>query len=290
MEKVRIATIQLKGETIHSIEDYKEFLSEQIKKANQPDVIMLPEYAMLPLLQKYTDVSISEIGNLFDKDFTDMVPEMTEMFAQIARDYMVHILIGSHWNLIDGKAYNEAFFFYPDGSHQKFAKCYPTPAEEAMHMYQGQTPGLIKLSDDVKLGILICFDSEFPELARELVSQGAQVLLIPSLTMNERGAWRVELCARARAVENQVYVVTSTNQVTLNIPKERALSGVGRSGIYGPIDNKTRLVDGVIVATDSLGDQLLVADLNLTVLKASQYNSEAPLRKHLDIRLKEEVK
>src|SRR3546814_3500742 len=56
---------------------------------------------------------------------------------------------------------------------------------------------------------MICYDSEFPELARHLVNQGAMMLFVPFCTDERRGYLRVRYCCHARAVENQCYVITS---------------------------------------------------------------------------------
>ena len=148
-----------------------------------------------------------------------------------------------------------------------------------MGMQTGDAAGLVAVGD-VMVGILVCYDCEFPELAMSLADDGADLLLIPSLTLNRRGFNRVQLCARARAVENQVYVILSVNQTALNIPTEKPVCGVGRSGIFGPIDNRTRLVDGVVAESAADGDRLVFAYLDLDVLRLARENSEAPLRRH----------
>jgi predicted amidohydrolase len=61
------------------------------------------------------------------------------------------------------------------------------------------------------VGVLICYDSEFPELARRLVDEGARIIFVPFCTDNRQGYMRVRYCAQARAIENQCFVVLSGN-------------------------------------------------------------------------------
>ena len=51
--------------------------------------------------------------------------------------------------------------------------------------------------------MLICYDSEFPELARHLADQGAMILFVPFCTDTSNGYYRVRHCAQARAIELQ---------------------------------------------------------------------------------------
>jgi predicted amidohydrolase len=281
MGTVRVATAQLKGEKYSTLEELVEYLSNFIQQNHPVDILVLPEYSILPLLKEEKSVSRTKVRDYYDKVFPALEPRMLDYFKQLSTEFSVNILIGSHWTLIKGLPYNAAYFFMPGEEVLVYPKCKPTPPEEAMGMVPGEKPGLVTLQNGVKIGILICFDVEFPELARNLAFQGADILLVPSLTLNNRGAARVEICARSRAIENQLYVVSSTNQAYLDFPVEKPIRGVGRVGIFGPADNKTRLSDGVVVQAAKDGDVILLAELNLDVLQESRFKSEAPLRKNV---------
>lgn len=278
---IRVATTQLRGEHYSTLQEFVEYLDRFLNQDKDIDILVLPEYALLPLFKDKQNVTRAEVREFYDKVFDELETKMVREFKGLALKYETNILVGSHWTLIDGKPYNASFFFTDKGSVHVNPKCHPTPPEEAMGMQVGTEPPLIELSSGVKVGILICFDVEFPELARNLSLRGADILLVPSLTLNDRGAQRVELCARSRAIENQVYVVSSTNQAQLQIPIEKPIQPVGKAGFFGPIDNKTRLVDGIVQQAEDEGDVILVANLDLGILKSSRYSSEAPLRKHL---------
>ena len=62
-------------------------------------------------------------------------------------------------------------------------------------------------TDCAKIGVLICYDVEFPELSRLMADQGMQILFVPFLTDTQNAYSRVRVCAQARAIENECFVV-----------------------------------------------------------------------------------
>ncbi len=279
MDRLSVAAVQLGDRPCAGFDDYADHVRALVGSAAGAQLIVFPEYCTLPLLKGRRNVPRADLRRVYDESFFALTDRFVELFAGLAQEHRLHLLGGTHWRAEGTMAQNTAFFFAPDGSHRSFAKCRATAAEEVMELATGDQPGLVTL-DGVKLGILVCYDAEFPELARSLADQGADLLLVPSLTLNDRGFNRVHVCARARAVENQVYVILSTNQTALDIPTEKPVRGVGRSGIFGPIDNRTRLADGVVAQASGDGDLVVCAELDLGVLALSREASEAPLRRH----------
>lgn len=109
----------------------------------------------------------------------------------------------------EGGYRNRAFLFRPDGSSDHQDKLQMTRFEnERWGIGAGDT---IKTFDTAfgRIGIDICYDSEFPLIARRQVEQGADVILVPSCTDTLAGYWRVRIGCQARALENQCYVVQS---------------------------------------------------------------------------------
>lgn len=86
-----------------------------------------------------------------------------------------------------------------------------------------------------KIGVLICYDSEFPLLARRMVEAGAEVLLVPSCTDSLAGFTRVRVGAMARALENQCVTVQAPT-VGLAEWCPAVDENVGRGAVYGPPD------------------------------------------------------
>ncbi len=93
-----------------------------------------------------------------------------------------------------------------DGTVQEQYKIHATPDEAAFWGVKGGSKVEAIDTDCGKIGVLICYDSEFPELARRLADQGAQILFVPFCTDSRAGYMRVRHCSAARAIENQCYV------------------------------------------------------------------------------------
>jgi predicted amidohydrolase len=86
-----------------------------------------------------------------------------------------------------------------------------------------------------RIAINICYDSEFPLLARQQVEAGANLILVPSCTDTVAGFHRVKIGCQARALENQCYVVQAC--LVGNAPWSEAVDvNVGAAGVYTPVD------------------------------------------------------
>jgi predicted amidohydrolase len=92
------------------------------------------------------------------------------------------------------------------GTTERYEKLHVTPDEAALWGMRGGSSLQTFETDCGKIGVLICYDAEFPELARLLAGEGMEVLFVPFLTDTEYGFSRVRYCAQARAIENECYV------------------------------------------------------------------------------------
>ena len=114
------------------------------------------------------------------------------------------------------------------------------------------------------IGVLICYDSEFPELARRLVDQGARIIFVPFCTDSRAGYMRVRYCAQARAIENQCYVVMSGN--VGNLPNVDNMDiQYAQSAILTPCDLPFAR-DGIAAESSENVETLTMADVNLADL------------------------
>jgi predicted amidohydrolase len=102
--------------------------------------------------------------------------------------------------------YNVSYLLRRDGSWDQYRKIQQTSSEvDAWGIVGGDEIKVFDI-DAGKIGILICYDVEFPELARFHAENGMQILFVPFLTDTQNGYNRVRLCAQARAIENECYV------------------------------------------------------------------------------------
>jgi predicted amidohydrolase len=140
-------------------------------------------------------------------------------FSDVARDHRIWVHTGSFHEQgpEPARTYNTSLLFAPDGT---LAATY-----RKIHLYDVEIPGrvsyhesatvapgteiVVTAVDDVRLGLSICYDLRFPELYRRLAVGGATVLVVPAAFMMHTGRDHWEVLLRARAIENQCYVVAA---------------------------------------------------------------------------------
>jgi predicted amidohydrolase len=201
---------------------------------NGADLLVFPEYAAMELAALAGAEAAGDIQGSINA-VSARQPEMNKLFADLAEEFAMHILAPSAPVREAGKTVNRAGLFTPTGLAGFQDKQIMTRFERDEWNVSGGGP--LKLFDTAlgKIGVLICYDSEFPLLARALVEAGAEIILVPSCTEALEGYWRVRVGAMARALEGQCVTVMASL-----IGKEPRLYGVednsGMGGIFGPMD------------------------------------------------------
>lgn len=144
------------------------------------------------------------------------------------------VIVGGSHNVQDGQTdeiRNRCPIATPYGV-ETYDKRHPIPGERADGKAGGRDDPPVIEHHGVGIGVLICYDVEFPETVRALVDRGAEVLAVPSWTSTEAGYQRVRRCSAARAVENQCYVATVPLVSTVE-----DFEGTGRSSVFAPCDD-----------------------------------------------------
>ena len=153
-----------------------------------------------------------------EKNAAESIPGPTSEFLQtLARELRIYLLGGSILEAIPGsqKAYNTSLFFGPQGdvlaSYRKI-HLFDVDLENGVAARESDTrefgnAAVVAKTDFCPMGLSICYDLRFPELYRTLVLRGAQVIFVPSAFTAYTGQAHWEPLIRARAIENQVYVV-----------------------------------------------------------------------------------
>ena len=148
-----------------------------------------------------------------------------------------------------------------DGSLHEREKLHPTPSEKNVWNITGGDSAATIQTDCGPIGVMICYDSEFPEVARHLTDQGALILFVPFRTDVREGYLRVRYCSQARAIENQCYVVLSGN--VGNLPGVNNFDiQYGQSCILTPSDFPFAR-DGIAADATPNIETVLFADLRL---------------------------
>lgn len=225
------------------------------------DFILFPELFTLALAGAGDKLSAQQALDLS----TDHTVRLSETLSQLATRHKINVIGGSHLTHGDDRQVrNVCFVALRDGSVHERAKIHATPDEAGFWCVGGGgAPEAIE-TDCGRIGVLICYDSEFPELARRLADQGAQVLFVPFCTDSRAGYMRVRHCSAARAIENQCYVALAGNVGNLanvaNMDVQYA-----QSCVLTPCDHRFP-PDGVAIEADPNVETMIVADVDLTAL------------------------
>ena len=267
---IRLAACQYAIELHETWDAYADHLqhlcAEAVKAGAQ--LLLLPEYAGLVLsgqlpAEQRGDLKASIAG------IQPLIEPWRALCQSMARRWNVYLQPGSLPVLgPDGRYRNRAWLFGPDGELGHQDKLMMTRFErEQWDIAAGQ--GLTVFDTPLgRLGILICYDNEFPMLARGLAEAGADLILAPSCTDTEAGYHRVRIGAQARALENQIAVLQSP---TVGLaPWSQALDeNIGRAGLFVPPDHGMP-ANGVIAESEQLSpasSQWLVCDIDLAQVR-----------------------
>jgi predicted amidohydrolase len=269
---VRIATVQFQMRRISKIEEFEEQVEYFVDVASdyKADFVVFPELFTLQLLS-------IETRKLSPIEAIGKVAAYKERFCafmeKLAVSYNINIIGGSHPTQVAGldgeeEIRNISYVFLRDGATFAQEKLHPTPSEARWWNIKGGYGANAIQTDCGPIGVMICYDSEFPELARHLVDQGALMLFVPFCTDERRGYLRVRYCCQARAVENQCYVTMSG--VVGNLPNVEAMDiHYAESAILTPSDFPFAR-DGVAADTAANTETIAIADVSLADLLKSR--------------------
>lgn len=260
----RITTVQFQARAVKTPDEFYGNVEYFVDVASDygSDFVVFPELFTLQLLACEQERLTPEQAI---ERLSDYTASFVERLNAMAIAYNINIIGGSHpTRTEDGEIQNVAYVFLRDGSVHAQEKLHPTPDERHWWNIQGGDRIDAIQTDCGPIGVLICYDSEFPELARRLVDQGARILFVPFCTDTRQGYLRVRYCCQARAVENQCYVVTSGN--VGNLPHVENMDiQYAQSGIFTPCDFPFAR-DGIAAETSENVEMVSVADVDLAKL------------------------
>ena len=260
---VRLCVVQYEMRPVKSFEEFAQQCEFFVDVASdyKSDFVVFPELFTMQLLSLIE----ARRPGLAARELAEYTPEYLELFTNLAVKYHVNVVGGSQYVKEGDDLYNIAYFFRRNGTIDKQYKIHITAAERR---WWGVAPGNrvnVFESDRGKVAILICYDIEFPELARVAVAKGAKIIFVPFNTDERYGYLRVRLCAQARAIENQVYVAASG--CTGNLPfVENADIHYAQSGIFTPSDFPFAR-DAVASEATANVETVLVHDVDVEVLR-----------------------
>ncbi len=260
---VRIGLVQWQMRELaefDSLVNYIDYFVDAIS-AYQSDFILFPELFNAPLMQAYNDLGESQAI----RALAGYTERLREVFMEKAVSYNINIITGSMPLLRDGTLYNISYLCRRDGTWDYYEKVHITPSEKESWGMKGGDRVKIFDTDAGKIGIVICYDVEFPELSRAYADQGMQILFVPFLTDTQNGYMRVRSCSMARAIENECYVAIAGS--VGNLPKVNNMDiQFAQSAIFTPSDFAFPTNCTKAEATPN-AEMTVVADVDLDLLK-----------------------
>lgn len=278
--KVRVAAVQHQVRRTSNFGEFAEQIEYFVETAAdyRADFVLFPEFVSVQLLSQPRLKKLPAHKGI--RELAAMTDDYLGMMADLAKAYGLHIVAGTHPIERDGHLQNVSPLVFPDGRYSFQPKLHITPSERSYWGIEGGNELYVFPTPRAKVGILVCYDAEFPEAARYLADNGAEIIFVPYCTDDRQGYSRVRFCCQARAVENQVYVVTAG--VVGNLPSVQAMDiHYGRAAVFAPSDFEFAR-DGIQAEADSNVEMLLVSDVDINDLYRSR--AAGSVRPRLDRR------
>jgi predicted amidohydrolase len=266
---VRVAAVQWQMRPAATFDVFRTHLKYYIDVVSgyNADFVLLPEYFNASLMSQFYPHASSDAEGI--RSLADYTEKIREYITDLAISHNINIIAGSMPCYSDHTLRNVCFLCRRDGTWDAQYKLHPTPEEELHWGLKGGDELKLFETDEAKIGILVCYDAQFPELSRLLTEWGMQILFIPYLTDTRSSYLRVRHCAQARAIENECYVVTTGSMG--NIPNLGYVDiHYSQSAIFTPSDFAFPH-DAVKAEATPNTETTLIADLDLGLLKELRF-------------------
>jgi predicted amidohydrolase len=266
--KVKIATAQYDISFLENWQNYQTKIERWVGEAAEQDakILLFPEYGSMELASLFP----KEIYSSLSKQLASMqslLDDYTGLFRTLAQKYGCYIQSGTFPVEIGAGVYrNRAFLFMPDGRFDYQDKLIMTRFENEQWLINSGEELKCFDTEYGRIAINVCYDSEFPMLARKQVEAGANLILVPSCTDTLAGYHRVKIGCQARALENQCYVVQSPTVGEASW-SEAVDVNIGAAAVYTPVDRG--FPDNGILAIGELNKaQWVMAEISLSACEA----------------------
>ena len=224
------------------------------------DFALFPEFFNAPLMAENNHLSEPAAIRELAKHTHDII----QKFSELSISYNINIISGSMPEMKEGNLYNVGYLCRRDGTIDRYEKIHVTPDEARIWGMQGGSELKTFDTDCGKIGILICYDAEFPELSRLLADEGMDILFVPFLTDTQNGYSRVRHCSQARAIENECYVAIAGS--VGNLPNVHNMDiQFAQSVVFTPCDFAFP-TNGIKAEAIPNSEMILIADVDIGLL------------------------
>lgn len=260
---IRLGLIQWQMRPLNNLEalfEQAEFFIDTVSGYSS-DFALFPELFTAPLMADYNHLQEADAI----RELAKYTLPIQKKFQEYAISYNINIITGSMPYLDKGSLYNVGFLCKRDGTSEMYQKIHITP-NEVMHWgMKGGSEIKTFETDCGKIGILICYDVEFPELSRLMADEGMNILFVPFLTDTQNGYTRVRHCAQSRAIENECYVAIAG--CVGNLPKVNNMDiQYAQSAVFTPSDFAFPS-NGIKAEATPNTEMTLIVDVDIDLLK-----------------------
>ncbi len=277
MDRLRVASLQYYIRPVTSFDQFRAQVVALVETAVDYEcrLVVFPEYFTIQLL------TLGDVRRPIDQQVRSLAAQASafiELMTSLAQKHRMYILAGTIpiLDAANDTVFNDSYFFGPSGSRGIQGKLHMTRFEVQDWKVRARSGVRVFNTDFGKVGVAICYDVEFPEIARVAARAGAHILLVPSCTDDRQGFLRVRYCAQARAIENQMYVVVA--HTVGSLPMVPAVSlNYGQAAILTPSDFPFSR-DGILAEGQPNQEMMVIGELNLdTILDSRVSGTVVPL-------------
>jgi predicted amidohydrolase len=270
MERLRVAALQYLIRPVTTFEQFRDQVDALLQTAAdyRCQLVVFPEYFSVQLL------TLGDIRRPIREQIrtlADQAPAVIDFMSSCAQRYGLYVVAGTvperdatNPDIVR----NHCYVLGPNGSRGLQGKLHMTRFEREEWHVSPDSHLRIFEAPWGKFAVAICYDVEFPEMARAAARAGADILCVPSCTDDRQGFWRVRYCAHARAIENQMYVINAGTVGSL--PQVPAVSlNYGIASILTPSDFPFAR-DGILAEGNVNQEMMVIGDLNLDTIRRSR--------------------
>lgn len=276
MNRIRVAALQYFIRPVSTFEQFRDQVVGLMGTAQDYhcQLVAFPEYFTVQLL------TLGDVGRPIDvqiHDLADQLPRYIELMSQLARKHGLYIVGGTiPVEHADNSVRNQCYVFGPTGDHGVQGKLHMTRFE-AEEWLVSPSEGLTVFEAPFgRFAVSVCYDVEFPEMARAAARLDANILVVPSCTDDRQGFLRVRYCSQARAIENQMYVVHACTVGSLPMVPAVSLN-YGQASVLTPSDFAFSR-DGILAEGNPNQEMMVIGELNLeTIATTRDWGTVLPL-------------
>ncbi len=266
MKRLRVAAVQYYLRPIRHFDEFRSQVTALVETAADYGcgLVVFPEYFSVQLL---TAASARRPIRDQIRDLGAQASEVRDLITGLAREHKIHV-VGGTVPVADATSpdvvRNTSYIVGPTGKTAIQEKLHMTRFEkEEWDVSSGDSITLIDTAFG-RMAVAICYDVEFPEVARVAARAGAHILVVPSCTDDRQGFLRVRYCAHARAIENQLYVIQSSTVGSLpSVPAVHL--NYGQASILTPSDFQFSR-DGILAEGNVNQEMMVIGEIDLDVI------------------------